>query len=225
MRVDPDEAPRAAPRASGTRRAARGAVIRPLAPAVLVGLVGLGCGDRDVPRRFAPATGSARGDVEIHVPERLSSIETDEVDALGRPVRIACATCHSLKATATVPTRPADVEEVHVGLAFDHGEVSCASCHAAKAGEAPLLHLADGTPLPTTEAMRLCGQCHGPQLRDYEAGAHGGMDGHWDLTRGGRTRNHCVDCHDPHVPAPPAVSPAPRARDRVPVPRTAEGHR
>ena len=26
------------------------------------------------------------------------------------------------------------------------------------------------------------------------------MTGHWDLSRGGRTRNHCVSCHDPHAP-------------------------
>ena len=72
--------------------------------------------------------------------------------------------------------------------------------------------------------MRLCAQCHGPQFRDYGKGAHGGMEGHWDLSRGGRTRNHCVDCHDPHVPAIRQVQPAGRARDRRPLQRQEEAH-
>jgi formate-dependent nitrite reductase cytochrome c552 subunit len=64
------------------------------------------------------------------------------------------------------------------------------------------------------EAMRLCAQCHGPQYRDYKRGSHGGMTGHWDLSRGERTRNNCVDCHDPHAPAYPGTTPVLPPRDR-----------
>ena len=59
-----------------------------------------------------------------------------------------------------------------------------------------------------------CAQCHGPQYRDYRHGAHGGMRGHWDLSRGPRERNHCVACHDPHAPAFGQFEPVPGPRDR-----------
>ncbi len=193
--------------------------------AVTCAWASLGCGDGDVPRRFAAPPGAASAPVEVRVPARLTSIQTGDLDALGRPVRVACATCHSLKRDATVPEKTTDLGEVHAGLSFDHGDVPCASCHAARAGEQPWLHLADGRLLPTSEAKQLCAQCHGPQARDWAAGAHGGMDGHWDLSRGGRTRNHCVDCHDPHVPAFQAVMPAARARDRMPLPLPRGEHR
>ena len=55
---------------------------------------------------------------------------------------------------------------------------------------------------------------------DLERGLHGGMNGHWDLTRGGRTRNTCVNCHDPHTPKFPQVLPVLSPRDRVAVPHT-----
>ena len=54
----------------------------------------------------------------------------------------------------------------------------------------------------------------GPQRRDYDHGAHGGMQGYWDLRRGPRTRNHCVECHDVHSPAFGAFRPMPAPRDR-----------
>jgi formate-dependent nitrite reductase cytochrome c552 subunit len=195
----------------------RSAVIRELAPlAALAGLV-TACGSDDVPRTFAAPRGSASAEETIAIPDKLTSIETGEVDALGRPVRIACATCHSLRDEAEVPARAEELTEFHAGLTFEHGSITCASCHVATPREAPRLKLADGTILPMVEAMQLCAQCHGPQFRDYRNGAHGGMTGAWDLGRGGRTRNHCVDCHDPHVPRTPPVHPAAKMRDRIPV--------
>ena len=64
--------------------------------------------------------------------------------------------------------------------------------------------------------MTLCAQCHGPQFRDYQHGAHGGMTGYWDLTKGGRMRNNCIDCHDPHAPKYPTVTPGPRPERPLP---------
>lgn len=189
---------------------------RHLSVAVTLALVA-GCGSDDVPQTFAPPPGSATGEVEIDVPAKLSSIEAGKTDALGQPVRIACATCHTVKETARLPDSPSKLKDFHVGLTVEHGSTTCASCHVSEPRRAPELHLADGTRLPMTEAMQLCAQCHGPQWRDYKAGAHGGMNGAWDLSRGGRTRNHCVDCHDPHVPKVPAVQPAARMNDRRPL--------
>lgn len=154
----------------------------------------------------------------------LSSIETDQLDALGRPVRIACGSCHSLKETAELPESASDLTEFHRGLVFEHGNNRCASCHLSEPRKAPRLRLADGSVLPMTDAIQLCAQCHGPQYRDYKAGAHGGMTGSWDLSRGPRTRNHCVHCHDPHAPKIPAVMPAAKPRDRLPVAHQGEAH-
>ncbi len=176
-----------------------------------------GCGPDDLPQAFAPAPASASGEVEIDVPAKLTSIEAGKTDALGRPVRIACATCHSVKDTARLPADASELKDFHVGLTVQHGSATCASCHVSEPRRAPELHLADGTRLPMTEAMQLCAQCHGPQWRDYKAGAHGGMSGAWDLSQGNRTRNHCVDCHDPHVPKTPAVQPAAKMNDRRPL--------
>jgi hypothetical protein len=177
---------------------------------VLAALALCAC-DRDVPRPLQPAPGAATGVETVHVPEKLTSIESKEVDALGQPLRVPCATCHSLKEPARMPERPEQLDEFHQGLQFRHGEMACVSCHQADAPQS--LHLATGTPLPMTEVVTLCSQCHGPQARDFKAGAHGGMTGHWDLSRGGRTRNNCVSCHDPHAPkyagALPVMPPRP----------------
>ena len=40
------------------------------------------------------------------------------------------------------------------------------------------------------------------------------MSGHWDLSKGGRIRNSCLACHDPHVPKFQGALPAPPPLDR-----------
>lgn len=179
------------------------------------------CGT-DQPRPSRPPPGPPAFAVEINQPARLTSVETGEVDALGRPLRVACVTCHSLRAPTAPPTSTAELDEFHQGLEFAHGELSCASCHVA--GEQRTLRKADGTEVDMRDAMVLCRQCHGQQARAYDHGAHGGMTGHWDLSVGGRVRNHCVDCHDPHVPAFQPMQPAPGPRDRGSSRRTTMGN-
>lgn len=138
--------------------------------------------------------------MEIHAPDRLVGVAAPVDDhAPGAPARVACATCHSQRTPARLPSSTAELREFHQGLTFAHGPLACGSCHLI--GDQRSLHLADGARIDMREALLLCRQCHGPQARDYDHGSHGGMTGHWDLSVGGRTRNHCVDCHDPHVPA------------------------
>jgi predicted CXXCH cytochrome family protein len=88
----------------------------------------------------------------------------------------------------------------------------------------PTCILADGSRVPVAESMRLCSQCHGPQARDYAAGAHVGMTGSWDLSRGPRQRHACTVCHDPHAPRYPALLPAPGPQDRFRVSHAHEEH-
>jgi hypothetical protein len=150
--------------------------------------------------------------IVVNQPAKLSSIEAGQVDVQGKPVRIACVTCHSLRPSQPLPKTMANFETFHQGIKFKHGTVPCVSCHVD--GQHDKLHLANGEEIPMLDAMRLCGQCHGPQLRNYLHGSHGGMRGHWDLKRGPRQRNNCVDCHDPHAPQIPMVMPMPPPRDR-----------
>lgn len=127
-------------------------------------------------------------------------------------MRVGCATCHSLRDGATVPRSAQELDEFHVGLVVEHGDLACASCHDPAAPQS--LRIATGERVPSRDVMRLCAQCHGPQKRDYDRGAHGGMEGYWDLSRGPRTRNHCVQCHAPHTPAYRGGSPVFAPRDR-----------
>ncbi len=123
-----------------------------------------------------------------------------------------CGSCHT--------TRPADSrhgqnnllpDEFHQGLVFTHGAQSCLNCHHREDYDS--LRLANGDRLPISQAQQLCTQCHGPQARDYANGAHGGMNGFWDTTKGPRTRRTCTDCHDVHAPAYPQWTPVFPPRD------------
>jgi hypothetical protein len=183
----------------------------PVVAVVVVAFAFAACG-RDRRRTFSPAPGAPSHPVVVNPSIKLTSIETDTQDGRGQRARIACVTCHALRSPGALPTRTADLKEFHVGLVFEHGPQACASCHVQ--GHVDSLHLADGTVVPMTEALRLCSQCHGPQARDYRHGAHGGMSGYWDRSAGPRLRNNCVDCHDPHAPRYPGGLPAPRPRDR-----------
>lgn len=181
----------------------------------------IACGERergpalqpDDPLPSAPAAESARHSVTIHEPTKLTSIETHETDATGRALRVSCVTCHTLRGPSPLPTQTSSLQQFHNGLTLEHGALACASCHDPAHPQS--LRLADATALPMLSVMRLCSQCHGPQRRDYDHGAHGGMNGYWDLTRGPRLRNNCVDCHDPHAPKFAGAYPVLPPRDRL----------
>ena len=143
----------------------------------------------------------------IRKPVGAPTIKTGAFDEKGNPIAIACATCHTTKPANTEAKLSTPLNLFHQGLVGKHANLSCVSCHNAAEGYGSL-RLADGKSVPYTEVMTLCAQCHGPQFRDYQHGAHGGMTGHWDLTKGGRERNNCIDCHDPHAPKYPLVAPA-----------------
>ncbi|MBX9579410.1 MAG: hypothetical protein K2X87_03805 [Gemmataceae bacterium] len=163
---------------------------------------------------------SVAGVEVVRKPAGPPVVPTGTVDEKGRPVTIACATCHATKPANPDARVGRPLVMFHQGLGGQHGNLSCASCHNPADGYASL-RLADGKGVPYTDVMTLCAQCHGPQYRDYQHGAHGGMTGHWDLTKGGRARNNCVDCHAPHAPKYPTVFPAFGPNDRF---QTGGGH-
>ena len=155
---------------------------------------------------------ASRFAVVIRQPDGPPRTELGISDGAGNAVTAGCSTCHATREPDRSNRRADDLQTFHQGLVLTHGHVSCLSCH--NAADYDSLMLADGTPVAFTDVMQLCGQCHGPQTRDYHHGAHGGMTGYWDLSRGPRQRNNCVDCHDPHAPAFPKMIPTFKPRDR-----------
>ncbi len=150
--------------------------------------------------------------VTINRPSGAPRASTGQTDSSGNTVTVACSTCHTVRPPNPKNVSAADLNEFHGGLTFSHGTVSCLSCH--NPDNYDTLKLADGRAIEYPDVMTLCAQCHGPQMRDYRNGAHGGMTGYWDLSRGPRARNNCVDCHDPHAPQFPQMKPTFKPRDR-----------
>ena len=150
--------------------------------------------------------------VAVSRPAGPPVIQTGQLDAMGRPIVANCTTCHETKPPDARTRSGRELDEFHQGLVTNHGERTCLSCHNPR--DYNQLRLADGKPVPFQEVMTLCAQCHGPQYKDYQNGAHGGMTGYWDLTKGPRARNNCIDCHDPHAPQYPQMMPVLRPNDR-----------
>lgn len=158
---------------------------------------------------------ATKGQVLIRRPVGPPRIKTGGADALGNPTSVSCVACHSTQAPQPSVRTSAELDQFHQGLVYKHGDQSCLACHNRDDYNA--LRLADGSTLQFTDVMKLCAQCHGTQFRDYQHGAHGGMTGYWDLTRGDRTRNSCIDCHDPHAPKYPVMLPVFKPNNRRPL--------
>lgn len=171
-----------------------------------------GCHEPPPPTAPVPRA-AALHKTTIVTSRQLGTLEVEGPD--GERAQVRCANCHGMSALRDQPS-------VHGALKLAHGPNTCNACHSE--GDRSTLHLADGQVIPFSQTMRLCQQCHGPQTRDYTRGSHGGMRGYWDLSRGPRTRNHCVNCHDPHRPAYPLVRPAAPPRDRFLRPAHADAH-
>ncbi len=103
------------------------------------------------------------------------------------------------------------IPKEHSNIVMGHGSHNrnnnCYNCHDEQNLER--LQTRDGRALTFAESHALCGSCHGPSYREWEAGAHGRTGGYWNRTLGGFKRQICVDCHDPHHPAIPPQKPAP----------------
>lgn len=186
----------------------------------LVPVAFLGC-QRGTPSESAPLVPvGEQHPVVVRKPSEPVGIPLGALDEKGQPVSARCATCHATKPANAEAKLGIPLTHFHQGLIGKHGSLSCTSCHNPADGYSSL-RLADGKRVPYAEVMTLCAQCHGPQFRDFQHGAHGGMTGYWDLTKGGRVRNNCVDCHDPHAPRYPTVQPARGPNDRF---QTGGGH-
>ncbi|HXG48895.1 MAG TPA: hypothetical protein VNO52_14830, partial [Methylomirabilota bacterium] len=173
----------------------------------------------ELPRKSlaaAPRTNATLHPVVIRRPAGTPKVATGLTNYHGQPAMASCSACHATTRPNIDTRAAAELDQFHQGLKYAHGNLTCLSCHNAKNYDT--LRLADSRPVEFPDVMTLCSQCHGPQKRDYDLGLHGGMNGYWDLSRGGRTRNTCINCHDPHAPAFPLVMPVLPPRDRISVP-------
>jgi hypothetical protein len=103
------------------------------------------------------------------------------------------------------------IPKEHPDIVMGHGSHgrnnNCFNCHNETNLE--LLQSRDGRPLKFSDSPQLCGSCHGPTYRDWEAGVHGRTSGYWDRNLGNFDRKQCVNCHNPHSPKFPGRKPAP----------------
>lgn len=141
-------------------------------------------------------------------------------DPQGRTGSVACSTCHAVRQANLENKSPATLDEFHRGMAFNHGSITCYACH--NPNEMDALRLADGSSLAFENVLTLCAQCHSKQAESFAHGAHGGMNGHWDLSRGPQMKNNCIDCHDPHAPQYPMMIVEFKPKDRFNEPSNAE---
>ena len=116
-----------------------------------------------------------------------------------------CSNCHD-NDTLQVNTTPRELKKRHKDIVLHHDEANrwCLDCHDANNRDK--LHLASGKLIDFTESYKLCGQCHGPTLRDWKAGEHGKRTGSWS---GQKQYLLCATCHNPHSPKFKPLEPKP----------------
>ncbi len=103
------------------------------------------------------------------------------------------------------------IPDEHRNIVMGHGSHNrnnlCYNCH--NESDLETLQIRDGHTLKFSESSQLCGSCHGPTIRDWDAGAHGRTSGYWDRSKGASPRLDCANCHNPHSPGIPTRVPAP----------------
>ena len=103
---------------------------------------------------------------------------------------------------------PKEHEDIVMAHGRHHRNNNCFNCHDETNLE--LLQTRDGRHLKIAESPALCGSCHGPTYRDWEAGVHGRTSGYWKRDLGPSERKVCTSCHNPHSPPFPSRKPAPQ---------------
>ncbi len=118
-----------------------------------------------------------------------------------------CTECHS--EMEPNPERRV-LEDMHDDIILKHDEKNrwCLDCHDLKNRDK--LHLANGKLIDFTESYKLCGQCHGPKLREWKNGVHGKRTGYWN---GKKKYLLCAHCHNPHSPKFKKMKPDPAPDD------------
>ena len=136
----------------------------------------------------------------VRLKEDLSDFDCYVCHEKGKPPQLRYDTNQNL----IIPKEHPDIVMGH----GSHGRNNnCFNCHNETNLE--LLQTRDGRPLKFSDSPQLCGSCHGPTYRDWEAGVHGRISGYWNQNLGTAERKQCVNCHNPHSPRFPGRQPAP----------------
>ncbi len=154
----------------------------------------------------------------------------DLVQSGGDTSDFDCYVCHDKKVQLKLKLDgdgnvivPKEHENIVMGHGRHHRNNNCFNCHDETNLE--LLQTRDGRHLKLVESPALCGSCHGPTYRDWEAGVHGRTSGYWNrrehpLQPG--ERKVCTSCHNPHSPPFPSREPAPGPHPLHPLVKTAQ---
>jgi uncharacterized CHY-type Zn-finger protein len=125
-----------------------------------------------------------------------------------------CYTCHEKKNPPPIrfdENHKIVIPTEHANIVMGHGSHDrnnlCYNCHNEQ--NLLTLQVRDGREVKFDNIPPLCGSCHGPTLRDWDAGAHGRTNGYWDRAKGDIERLSCANCHNPHAPRIPTRAPAP----------------
>lgn len=127
-----------------------------------------------------------------------------------------CYTCHERGKPPTLrfdANQKLIVPREHGNIVMHHGtherNNNCFNCHNESNLEQ--FQTRDKRELKFSDSTPLCGSCHGPTYRDWEAGVHGRTSGMWNRSPAGGDfeRKNCVNCHNPHSPKFPGRKPAP----------------
>ena len=144
------------------------------------------------------------------VRESYSELARKEGDLSG----FDCYACHEKGKALTLhydanqnPVLPKEHEEITMRHGQHNRNNNCFNCHDEN--NLDQFQTRDGRALKFADSPALCGSCHGPTYRDWEAGAHGRISGKWTRAAGEFKREDCVSCHDPHLPKFPPRKPAP----------------
>ena len=136
----------------------------------------------------------------VKAEEDISGFDCYACHEKGKPLPITYDEKHKI-------VLPKEHAEIKMGHGRHERNNNCYNCHNEQNLE--LFQPRDGRELKLAESSALCGSCHGPSYRDWEAGAHGRLNGFWKKELGELTRKDCVNCHDPHSPKYPGRQPAP----------------
>ncbi len=136
-----------------------------------------------------------------NAPRRTAMEDPPTIDLAGSPA--TCMHCH--KDFLSRSDKPRTLLR-HGEIKLKHGpNVKCSTCHAWK--DRNKLALLDETAINFADVVSQCAQCHVKVHRDWSRGIHGRTNDYWDASQGTRRRLICTQCHNPHTPRSPAMSP------------------